>query len=274
MTYKDKITISISKSLLTQIDNKIDKVNFKNRSHVIDSLVREWLKLRQDVWAVILAHEKKWNSWEYPLDIPKVLIKIDGKTLLEKHLENLKTANIDNVVIAVSYKKEMIIDFVNKKFFWLKVTFLDVNEDDLSLKIISEANKILDTNKILTILGDNYFYPLNLTDFIYYHNINNSDLTIIVSTIDLSNWYWNIKLEWNNIVKFVEKPKTKEDISYLINAWIYLMDSSKIPSSTENLKIEKALFPDFVKKAKVKAYFHNWKYFHIQDDKILKLFNN
>ena len=76
----------------------------------------------------------------------------------------------------------------------------------------------------------------------------------------------------NNIVKFVEKPKTKEDISYLINAWIYLMDSSKIPIVTKNLKIEQDFFPDFVKKAKVKAYFHNWKYFHLQDNETLKLF--
>jgi hypothetical protein len=35
------------------------------------------------------------------------------------------------------------------------------------------------------------------------------------------------------------------------------MDSSKIPIVTKNLKIEQDFFPDFVKKAKVKAYFHN-----------------
>jgi metal-responsive CopG/Arc/MetJ family transcriptional regulator len=49
MSYKEKITISISKDLLEQIDNKIDKVNFKNRSHVIDNFVREGLKLRNDI---------------------------------------------------------------------------------------------------------------------------------------------------------------------------------------------------------------------------------
>ncbi len=273
MTIKDKITISISKDLLKQVNKKIDKINFKNRSHVIDSLIREWLKLRQDIWAIILAHEKKWNDWKYPLNIPKVLIEIDWKTILEKHLENLKDANIDKVIISIWHEKEKIKDFINSKWFWIEIEFLEVSEEDLSLKVISEAKKLLDSNKILTILWDNYFYPLNLTDFIYYHNTNNSDLSIIITTIDISNWYWNIKLEWNNIIKFIEKPKVKEDISYLINAWVYLIDSSKIPEVTKNLKIEKDFFPDFVKKAKVKAYFHNWKYFHMQDNKTLSLFN-
>jgi hypothetical protein len=34
----------------------------------------------------------------------------------------------------------------------LEIEFLEVDENDLSLKIISHAKKMLDTNKILTIL--------------------------------------------------------------------------------------------------------------------------
>ena len=273
MPYKDKITISISNSILKQIDKKIDRVNFKNRSNVIESLVREWLKLRQDIWAIILAHEKKWNSGDYPLwDFPKFLMKMDWKTILEKHLENLLEAKVNKVVIVVWFQKEKIKEFINSKFFWLEIEFVEVDENDLSLKVISKAKEKLDTNKLLIINWDTYFYPLNLTDFIYYHNINNSDWTIICTLLNNSEKYWNIVLEWNRIVKFVEKPKSKEDISFVINTWIYLIDSSKIPEVSKNLKIEIEFFPDFVKKGNIKAYFHNWKYFHLQDDKTLKLF--
>jgi len=148
-----------------------------------------------------------------------------------------------------------------------------MNSTTLSLLAINKAKEKLDTNKTLILLWDNYFYPLNLTDFIYYHNSNNSDLTILVSTINNSVSYWNIVLRWSDIVKFVEKPKTKEDISFIINTWIYLIDINKIPDTNKNLKIETDFFPDFIKKAKVKAYFHNWKYFHLQNNEILKLFN-
>lgn len=269
---KDKITISISSDILKQIDDKIDNNLLKNRSNVIENLLRKWLNLKEDVWALILAHDCNWEDSIFPLNIPKVLIKIDWKTLLEKHLENLKKANIKDVIISVWDKKEQIIDFIKSKNFNLNIIFLEVLKTDLSLKVISEAKSLLSTNKMLIILWDNYFYPLNLTDFIYYHNSNNSEFSIIVKNVDLWSSYWNIKIQWNDIVEFNEKPKDKEKTSNLINTWIYLIDINSIPDTWQNLKIESDFFPNYVKNKKVKAYFHNWKWFHMQSNKILNLF--
>jgi metal-responsive CopG/Arc/MetJ family transcriptional regulator len=41
MIKKEKITISLDTQLLAKIDEKIDKINFKNRSNVIESFVME-----------------------------------------------------------------------------------------------------------------------------------------------------------------------------------------------------------------------------------------
>jgi metal-responsive CopG/Arc/MetJ family transcriptional regulator len=41
MQKKEKIAITIDKQILAQIDNKVDKINFKNRSHVIENFLRE-----------------------------------------------------------------------------------------------------------------------------------------------------------------------------------------------------------------------------------------
>jgi metal-responsive CopG/Arc/MetJ family transcriptional regulator len=41
MVKKEKITISLDNNLLSKIDEKVDKVNFKNRSSVIENFVRE-----------------------------------------------------------------------------------------------------------------------------------------------------------------------------------------------------------------------------------------
>ena len=273
MTNKEKITISIRSELLQKVDEKVDRVNFKNRSHVIESLEWEWLKLRQDLWAIIVANEKKWNDGSYPLDIPKCLIKVDGKTLIEKHLQSLKQANIEKCIIAVWYEKEQIKDFLKNKSFWVDITFSDFDEQDESQKVISECSKTLRTNKCLVILWDNYFHNLNLTDFIYYHNTNSQYLSIIVKTIEASQGYGNIKLEGNNIVGFVEKPLHREDISFIINAGVYLMNIEILPDSIDNSKIEGSFFPNFVKTNKAKAYFHNGKWFHIQDDETLNLFD-
>jgi len=272
MINKDKITISLSTDLLSQIDKKIDKLNFKNRSNVIENLLREWLKLKNDISRVILAHEKKWNSWDYPLHIPKVLIKIDWKTLLEKHLENLKKAKIKQVIISVWNEKEQIKAFIKNKDYWLSITFIEVDEQSFSWFVLSKAKQIIDTEKVLVILWDNYFSNLNLLDFIYYHNTNFSDLTILTYMLDSWKWYGNIKLEWNNIIWFVEKPEKKEDISFVINAWVYLLKRDSIEEINANIKLERDFFPRFIEKKNVKSFFYNHKYFHIQDNETLNLF--
>ena len=268
---KNKITISINSDILKQIDNKIDNKNYKNRSHVIENLIRKWLSLKENIWAIIIANDSNW-FWKNNLEIPKILIKVDWKTLLEKHLEYLKKSNIKKVIISIWDKKNQIIDFIKNKNFWINIELLEVSENELSLKIISKAKKNLNTNKILTILWDNYFYPLDLTDFINYHNENKAELSIIVKNIDDSNDFWNIEIQWNNIINFIEKPKQKQKLSNLINTWIYLIDSNIIPDNSHNLKIETDFFPEFVKNKKAKSYFHNWKWFHLQSDKVLNLF--
>jgi NDP-sugar pyrophosphorylase family protein len=269
---KNKITISITNDILKQVDDKIDNDLLKNRSNVIENLLRKWLNLKEDVWALILAHDRNWEDSVFSLDIPKVLIKIDGKSLLEKHLENLKKANVKNIVISLWDKKEQIIDFIESKNFNLNIVFLEVLQTDLSLRVIGKAKKLLSTNKMLVILWDNYFYPLNLTDFIYYHNSNNSEFSIIVKNVKSWFSYWNIQIQWNDVVEFNEKPQNKENISNLVNTWIYLIDINSIPDTSQNLKIESDFFPNFVKNKKVKAYFHNWKWFHMQSNKVLDLF--
>ena len=84
---------------------------------------------------------------------------------------------------------------------------------------------------------------------------------------------WNIEIQWNNIINFIEKPKQNKNLSNLINTWVYLINSEIIPDNSKNKKIETDFFPNFVKNKKAKAYFHNWKWFHLQSDEVLNLFN-
>jgi NDP-sugar pyrophosphorylase family protein len=47
-------------------------------------------------------------------------------------------------------------------------------------------------------------------------------------------------------VKFVEKPKNRDDISFIVNTGIYLLPRALLPTGGKNVKIEDSFFADFI----------------------------
>jgi len=58
---------------------------------------------------------------------PKCLIEVNGRTLVERHLENLGAAGINEVCIVVGYKKDMIISRLGKSFKGMKISYAENN---------------------------------------------------------------------------------------------------------------------------------------------------
>jgi len=71
----------------------------------------------------------------YPLTLknPKPLLKIGNETLLSNTLKFLELFGVKQVVINVHYLREQIVEYINKSQF------------NLTIKIINEKDKILDT---------------------------------------------------------------------------------------------------------------------------------
>lgn len=67
------------------------------------------------------------------LKCPKPLLKIGNKTLLSNTINFLEKYGVKEIVINVHFLADQIIDYINEKKF------------NLSIKIIKEQNKILDT---------------------------------------------------------------------------------------------------------------------------------
>ena len=62
----------------------------------------------------------------YPLthEMPKCLIKVGCKTILDRQLNTLESLNISEVIIVVGYYRELIIDHVKSNFPNLNVKFV------------------------------------------------------------------------------------------------------------------------------------------------------
>lgn len=101
--------------------------------------------------------------------IPKPLVKIAGKPLIEYHLENLKSAGFKEVVINISHLGEMIEEHLG-----------DGSRFDLTIKYSHEGAKPMETAggiiHALPLLGDKPFLVLN-ADIWCDHSLSFANLT-------------------------------------------------------------------------------------------------
>lgn len=68
---------------------------------------------------------------------PKCLLKIGGKTILERTLDNLRAYNLDDIIIVTGYFEEQIKSFVEKYYPQLNVTYIFNEQYDTTNNIYS-----------------------------------------------------------------------------------------------------------------------------------------
>ncbi len=74
--------------------------------------------------AIILAAGVGSRIRPLTYNTPKSLLKIGGKTILQRMIDNLLSANIDQVAIVIGYLEDAIKEFVAKTYPDLNVTFI------------------------------------------------------------------------------------------------------------------------------------------------------
>lgn len=166
---RERITISIHKDLLKQIDQVIDGTKIRNRSHAIESLASEALCLDQIKDAIVMAGGQ---------DATKNISAIKDSLL------RLKKIGLKEVIIAVGFLADKIKkELKNGQDFGLKIDYLEKGEGTggalLSLK------KALKNTFIVVNLDKNIDLDYKtLTDF---HKLNSKTATVATDDIKKFN---------------------------------------------------------------------------------------
>ena len=114
-------------------------------------------------------------------DLPKALVEINGKTLLEIAIRNLIEHDFRRIVINVHHFADKVKDFINKNTFAADIFISD--ESDLLLDTgggIKHAKKFFDNSPILVHNVD-IISNLNLKEFYQYHISDDSVASLVVS---------------------------------------------------------------------------------------------
>jgi NDP-sugar pyrophosphorylase family protein len=148
-------------------------------------------------------------------ELPKALVEINGKTLLEIAIRNLIENDFRRIVINVHHFADKVKDFINKNTFAADIFISD--ESDLLLDTgggIKHAQKFFDDSPILVHNVD-IISNLNLKEFYQYHLIDDAIASLVVSNRE-SNRYLlfnddNVLCGWQDVKK-EDKIIVRDDI--------------------------------------------------------------
>lgn len=158
--------------------------------------------------------------------IPKCLVPINGKPLLEYWLENLSQAGITEFLINISYLKEEVEKFVNNSKYKNKITL--VYEEELlntGGTLLSNKN-FFDNESLILVHADNLSF-CNFSTFINSHQNRpkNCEMTMMLFHTDNPSSCGIVELDSSKtVIKFHEKVKNPP--SNLANGAVYICEPS------------------------------------------------
>ncbi|MBM0637665.1 nucleotidyltransferase family protein [Campylobacter sp. VicNov18] len=148
-------------------------------------------------------------------DVPKPMAPVNDKPFLEFIFKYLKKQNIKEVILAVSYKYEMIKEYFKDEFLDIKIQYSIEKEPLGTGGAIKQAlNFIKDRAYVLN--GDTFF-DIDL----YKLKLNESRICLALKIMQDFDRYGAVELDSQNFIQsFKEKEFVKQG---LINGGIYLI---------------------------------------------------
>jgi len=216
--------------------------------------------------AVIIAGGRGKRFEERTEDLPKPLIPVNGKPILERIIEWLVKSRVERVVIGTAYKKEMIKNyFGDGSDFGIKIIYTEHDENggtEDAFKAAIEQSGIEDEN-FYAMNGDQ-ITDLSLEELGKAHLQNGAIVTL--TTVNLRTNFGVIKLDENGkIIEFMEKGKLKDK---KMNAGFYVFNQ-RIKNLLLEGNIEKNTFRRLIREGKMHSFHHNGLWLTINDKKEL-----
>ncbi|KAJ6317195.1 hypothetical protein OIU76_012859 [Salix suchowensis] len=189
---------------------------------------------------------------------PKPLVEFANKPMILHQIEALKAIGVTEVVLAINYKPEEMMNFL--KDFDTKL--------DIKITCSQETEPLgtagplaLARDKLIDDSGEPFFvlnsdviseYPLKL--MIEFHRAHGGEASIMVTKVDEPSKYGVVVMEESTgkVKRFVEKPKAF--VGNNINAGIYLLNQSVVDRiELKPTSIEKEVFPKIAAENKLYA---------------------
>ena len=205
------------------------------------------------MYAVILAGGKGSRLGSLTKSIPKPMVKIGGKPIIWHLLKILNSNGINNFIICLGYKGNVIKNYLGKLNNRWNIKCLDTGLNTLTAKRIFLVKKHIKSQKFLMTYGDG-LANINLKKLYKLHCKKKKIAT--VTAVSPIPRFGSLVIKKNNVTKFNEKPKDNKN---LINGGFFILDKKifDIINLNKNVMWEQEPMKILKKKKQLSAYFHS-----------------
>jgi NDP-sugar pyrophosphorylase family protein len=238
---KERITVTIERSLLRLVDASVDGMQVKNRSHAIELMIERGMRYQLPAKAVILAGGD-----------PKELLKpINGRAAIQHNVDLLARFGVQEIIVLTPAKDRRVREFLG-----------DGASQDIKLRYIEEETPkgtagSLDAirsemTEAFFLLNGDEVKDVNLRDLYAHHKQQHGLVTIALTSVEDPQYYGVAMMNGTRIIGFVEKPSAKQAPSSFINAGLYVVEPAALAYIPRGFaQLETDVFPKLARDEKL-----------------------
>lgn len=258
MRSKARLTITLAKDLLQQVDDMVDGKSIRNRSHAIEMLVRDSLTPRVTTAVILAGGERQTQA------IP-ALLRVGDRPLIFITLDHLIRYGIKTVYILANKGGPDLESLVGDgHLIGAKIHHIHEEKPLGTAGAVKAVESRLPSEPFVVIHGD-ILTSIDLAKFIEFHKRENTLATIAVKPRDAERKYGKVLLQGNRITDFSQTNQS-EGIS-IVNTGVYLLqpESLRLINGKKPVFFETDFFPKLAALNQLSAFVFQGVWFDVSD---------
>ena len=183
--------------------------------------------------------------------LPKPLIPIDGKPIIDHIMESFKNSGSNTFYITLNYKSKILKSYFEELNHKYKIFFLEEKKPLGTAGALYLLKNRISKNFFVT--NSDIIINTDYIDLYNFHIESKNDITLVVAAKEYEIPYGSCEISSNgNLLKINEKPK----YNFLINSGLYLLNNKilKLLKKNNKLDMNELIELAIEKKFKIKIY--------------------
>jgi len=162
--------------------------------------------------------------------LPKALIPIGEKSIIEQIMDSFKEYGCDHYYISINHKAELIrYYFANLETYYGKIEYIQESEFWGTAGSIGLAKDII--SQTFFVSNCDILVDQDYADILDYHLLNKNEITVVAAILNIKVPYGVLN---TNSDGFLQSITEKPELYYKINTGLYVCEPSVLPNIPPN----------------------------------------